>query len=339
VIQHGRPTRAGLSSALGSVLSVYPNGVVLTALATMVRAPQAGVLALAAIFLPHLCLAAVALAPAAVLLRHRVLRAALVLLTLVTVMRFGPEWVSLPRAAGDRDVLTVATWNPLSGGTDPERVIAEILATDAQVVALQELTPDVADALAGDAGIAARFPHRLLAPEASVLGMGLLSAYPITQEELLSQPPGMHVRLDLGPLGGLVVINGHPLPGSIGGLGGLPVSFDGTTRDAATGPVRDRIDTFLAHGEAGLVLGDYNVTPTEPGYRRLAEGLRDAHAEAGTGTGWTWRPHRLAGLGIGLLRIDYIMTSPELEPIGTELRCGVPGDHCLLIGRIALPAR
>ena len=75
-----------------------------------------------------------------------------------------------------------------------------------------------------------------------------------------------------------------------------------------------------------LVLGDYNFTPTEPGYRRLTAGLRDAHAEGGNGTGWTWRMQRLAGTGIALLRIDYVLTSPELDPMGTELRCAVPSD-------------
>jgi hypothetical protein len=71
--------------------------------------------------------------------------------------------------------------------------------------------------------------------------------------------------LDLGPQGRVAIINGHPLPGSIGLVGGLPVSFDGSMRDAATAPVRDRIDILLANGQSVIVLGDYNVTPTEPG--------------------------------------------------------------------------
>ena len=120
---------------------MYPIGVVAVALASAVLAPQAGTLALAGILVPHLCLAAVVLVPAAVLLRNRVLSASLVFLAPVTVVRFGPEWVSLPRDAGDRDVLTVATWNLLSGGTDPDRAVAEVLATDAQVVALQGSPP------------------------------------------------------------------------------------------------------------------------------------------------------------------------------------------------------
>lgn len=332
-----RPAPRGVWTALGSVLCVYPIGVVLLALANAVLAPQAGVLALAGVFLPHLCLAAVALVPAAVLIRHHVFRVSLLLLALVTLVRFGPEWISLPPAADDRDVLTVATWNPLSGGTDPGRVVSEVLATDAQIVALQELTPAVADALAGDALIAGRFPHRVLAPEASVLGMGLLSAYPINGEELLTELPGMEVRIDLGPHGSLAVINAHPLPGAIGAIGGLPVSFDGTARDASTAAVRDRIDALLADGRRVLVLGDYNVTPTEPGYGRLTAGLSDAHAEVGNGTGWTWRLQRLAGTSIALLRIDYVLTSPELDPLETETRCAVPSDHCILIARIALP--
>jgi endonuclease/exonuclease/phosphatase (EEP) superfamily protein YafD len=100
--------------------------------------------------------------------------------------------------------------------------------------------------------------------------------------------------------------------------------------------IREDVDAWLAAGERVLVIGDYNVTPTEAGYARLVEGLRDAHAEAGNGSGWTWRPHRLATLRVGVIRIDYVLSSPELEPIGTELRCDVPGDHCILIADLAM---
>lgn len=327
----------GVWSTLGTVLSAYPIGVGLLVLATAVLAPRAGFLALAGVFLPHLCLGAVVLVPAAILIRRYVLRLSLLVLALVTVVRFGPEWISPPRVADGRDVLSVATWNPLSGGTDPDRVVAEVLATDAQIVALQELTRDVAETLSSDARITARFPHQLLVPEASVFGMGLLSAYPITDQQLLTDLPGMVVRVGLGAQGSLAVVNAHPMPGSIGSIGGLPVSFDGTARDAALAAMRDRLETLLEGGERVLVVGDFNVTPTQPGYGELTAGLRDAHAEAGSGPGWTWRLQRLAGTGIALLRIDYVLTSPELEPVGTDLRCVVPSDHCILIARIALP--
>ena len=287
--------------------------------------------------MPHLFGVAAVLIPVALLLRHRVLGVSLAILVVVAIIRFGPNWVSLPRAADGRDVLTVATWNPLSGATAPNEAVERILATDAAIVAIQELTPNVAEALDADPRIAEHFPHRWLVPEATVLGMGILSAYPMTEEKALFETNALVAIVDAGVAGSLTVINGHPPPGSIRFAGRLPMSFDGTRRDVAIGAIREQIDARLAAGERVIVIGDFNVTPTEATYGELSEGLRDAHAEAGVGTGWTWRPQRLADAGIGLIRIDYVLSSPELEPIGTALDCGVPGDHCLLIARLATP--
>jgi endonuclease/exonuclease/phosphatase (EEP) superfamily protein YafD len=321
----------------GSVLALYPILVVLLALGTWLLAPRSGALALAAILLPHLCLGAVALLPIAIVQRNRLLGAGLAVLGLVAVTRLGPDVVSLPRAVDGRADLTVATWNPLSGGTSPDAVIDRILATDAEVVAIQELTPDVAAALDADPEIAERFPSRWLVADRAVLGMGILSAYPMTMDEALRDVPALAARLDRGAEGDLVVINAHPLPGSIGFAGGIPIAFDGTRRDQGIATVRERVDRYLADGERVLLIGDFNVTPTEATYGVLSKGLRDAHAESGLGLGWTWRPRSLAGTGLGLIRIDYVLSSPELEPVGTELQCDVPGDHCLLIGRLVSP--
>ena len=329
--------RRTIRHVVGIALGAYAVAVVLLAIGVTAFEPRSGVLALAAILLPHLCLVALLLVPVAIALRHQLLGASLAILALVAVVRFGPEWVSLPRAADGRGVLTVATWNPLSGGTTPDQVIERLLATDADIVAIQELTPDVADALDSDPRIAERFPDRWLVPEATVLGMGILSAFPMTIDGALAETNALVARVDLGPAGSVSVVNGHPLPGSIGMVASVPATFDGTERDAAIGAIRARTDALLARGERVLVIGDYNVTPAEAAYRTLTDGLLDAHAEAGNGTGWTWRPRRFAGAGIGLIRIDYILGSPELEPIGTELRCDVPGDHCLLIAELAVP--
>jgi vancomycin resistance protein VanJ len=327
-VQRGR-----IRNALGRVLSAYPLAVVILAVAIAVLAPQSGLLALGAVVLPHLCLLGLLLVPVAILHRHRVLAVSLGVLGLVTVVAFGPEWVSLPRAAEGDGSLTVATWNALAGGTPPEVVVDRILATDADLVALQEVTSDVADALDSNAHIATRFPHRWLVPHPTVLGMGILSAHPLEQ---LSATPTMIARIDLGAAGSVLIVNGHPLPGAIGFAAGIPVTFDGRARDAAIGSIRERVDGFLADGELVVVIGDYNVTPTQAGYRLLADGLMDVHVEVGNGTGWTWRPRRLAGTGMGLIRIDYVLSSPDLEPIGTELHCDVPGDHCLLTATLAI---
>ena len=75
-----------------------------------------------------------------------------------------------------------------------------------------------------------------------------------------------------------------------------------------------------------------NVASTEPAYDDLVAGWRDAHTEAGTGPGWTWRPSRLEALNAGLLRIDYVLVTLDVQPTSGAQDCSRPGDHCITVG-------
>jgi hypothetical protein len=55
--------------------------------------------------------------------------------------------------------------------------------------------------------------------------------------------------------------------------------------------------------------------------------LLDAHAEAGVGPGWTYRPNALEWLGIGLVRIDLVLAGPGLRPVASSVLCPARGDH------------
>ncbi|HYI22213.1 MAG TPA: endonuclease/exonuclease/phosphatase family protein, partial [Candidatus Limnocylindrales bacterium] len=76
--------------------------------------------------------------------------------------------------------------------------------------------------------------------------------------------------------------------------------------------------------------GDFNVTEREPAYNDVSTGLRDAHLDAGIGFGLTWRPGALRSLPMGLLRIDYIFSTTDLEAVSTHVECTANSDHCLL---------
>ena len=77
--------------------------------------------------------------------------------------------------------------------------------------------------------------------------------------------------------------------------------------------MRALIDADLAAGQTVLVMGDLNTTEREQAYADFTAGLRDAHLDAGTGPGLTWRPDEFKALPFGLIRIDYILTSPDLR--------------------------
>lgn len=56
-----------------------------------------------------------------------------------------------------------------------------------------------------------------------------------------------------------------------------------------------------------IVCGDFNDPPTSHAYKTIARGLKDAFQEKGRGRGFTYAGY------IPLLRIDYVLCSPNLE--------------------------
>ena len=141
--------------------------------------PDGGPLALTELFAAHLTLLAIVLVPLAFLHGAAPLRVALVVLLIASVARFGGEWGSMPALFGaDGPTVGVMTWNLEHGARTPDDAVAFLRPVSADVVALQELTPEVAAGIAADPALARRFPFQALYPSQDVLGLGLLSAYP-----------------------------------------------------------------------------------------------------------------------------------------------------------------
>lgn len=319
----------GVSSALARVVAYYP----LVAATALVFLPdfdqRVGPLALATILVPYLAIAALLLAPVAIVRPVPPLRAGLVLLALAMVLGLGREWFSLPTEVPTGDLLRTATWNLELDARSGEDAVRGIRDLDVDVIALQELGPEHVQAINSASDMTDRYPARELRPDQGVLGIGLLSRYPIVRVGHYSQPSTIEAVLDVDGHQ-VTVITAHPLPGSISMVGPLPVSFDARRRDVDLRRVRTVAAEAIRRGETVVILGDFNVAPTEPGYKDLVGGLHDAHAEVGEGPGWTWRPSRFEWTGLGLLRIDLALSGPGARPVSVGERCGLPGDHCQL---------
>ncbi len=327
-----RPT-GGRQPTLFDALALIPLALALLALVAIVAPPRSGPLALAVVLLEQLLVATVVFLPLAAVGRSRRLALAAAIAIGVGALRFGPRWISLP-AGGSTD-LVVATWNLEIGARTPAQALAELAAVDADVVALEELSSETADALDADPGVRARFPYRVLAGRGDVLGIGLLSRWPLAESsvfDMASWPdePSRAEAVVHAPGRTIRVIAAHPLPATIGTLGGLPVDFEPAQRDRSLATVRARVDAAIARGERVVLLGDFNTTPAEAAFGDLARGLHDAHAEVGQGPGWTWRPTRLAPLGLGLLRIDLVLSGGGALPVSSAVECTPLGDHCRL---------
>jgi endonuclease/exonuclease/phosphatase (EEP) superfamily protein YafD len=273
------------------------------------------------------------LVPLALLSRSRVLIGGLLAAGVLAAVLLGDEWLSFPvvRAPAAESV-DLVSWNLELGARTPQQTVDTLLGHRADIVALQELTNNAAAAIEADATLREWYPHRILEPNPGVTGLGILSAYPMEGEQLEAESAMLTARVAVDADRELQLLNAHPQPANIGMLG-----FNAVRRDVRLDRLRGRIDELLADDRPLIVIGDFNVASSEPAYRDLAEGLRDVHREVGFGPGWTWRPDRLIRFGIGLIRIDYVLTSQELAPRATSIDCRRPGDHCILMARVDLP--
>ena len=312
-------------------LALYPATVAALLVVLSILAPRAGPLALANILSVHLALAAVPLVPVAVVRPGLALRSSLAVLGLVVALRFGGEWLSLPPDADASDNLFLAaSWNLELGARAGDDAVEGIKTLDVDIVALQELGPDHARAISASERLAERYPHQALYPDPTVFGMGLLSSWPLLQADFHQDPSVIEAVVDLGGGRRLTVITVHPLAGRFDLVGPLPVGHDSAKRDASLARIRDRVDAAIGRGETVAILGDFNISPTEPAFAELTAGLHDAHAEVGQGPGWTWRPSRLEWMRMGLLRIDHALSSPDLVPVSVKEDCSQAGDHCMV---------
>jgi endonuclease/exonuclease/phosphatase (EEP) superfamily protein YafD len=186
--------------------------------------------------------------------------------------------------------------------SDPEALVRTLEEVGPDVLAVQELGPDQAEA------IASVLPYGQLDPRSDYEGMGIALRHPSPVEAIaLPRRDARVARLAPGSWPGLEacveIVNVHVLAPHA-----LPPWRTWPTR---LGQVRELVGWLDAnpHG-ARVLLGDLNATPAWPAYRRIAERLTDVarlHArQTGTRPAPTWGPWHASPR---LLRIDHVFAS------------------------------
>nr|MBA2555832.1 hypothetical protein [Chloroflexota bacterium] len=183
------------------LVSLYPIALLVLSAVHALWPQRDGPLALSQIFAPHLFLPLVLLLPLALVRGARLLRLALSAAAIVALVRFGPGVLSLPVAETPGATrIAVATWNVEAGQGRVEALADAVPQPDGSpagaLVGLQELSPDQADAILADPALQERFPYRILEPHGNVLGMGLLSSYPILDQGSSFAPAHIWALLD-----------------------------------------------------------------------------------------------------------------------------------------------
>jgi vancomycin resistance protein VanJ len=261
--------------------------------------------------------------------------ATLVLFLVIYLPFFLPRLSGLPPSSGPE--VTVLAFNLGPGQGRPEEVVDAIAGAGADIVAVEELTPEVGQRLREKLGALYRFT--VLEPAES--DTGLLSRYPIVSQERF-RPAGfgrqaLEAAVDVrGVLTQVIVVHPQP-PGLIWSRRARSVPVG--VRDAQLAEqIADVARRAGALPEPVLVLGDFNMSDQGQAYASMAARFGDAFREAGFGFGFTFPD----GLQLGryrtrpVLRIDYVFHSPGVYAREATVGCGKGSDHCYVTATLVL---
>jgi vancomycin resistance protein VanJ len=196
------------------------------------------------------------------------------LVALVPLVLWAAIWGRSTLPGPDRGApqLRVTSQNLRADNPDPAGT-ARAAAAGADVLALEEVTPDARDAV--EAALAETYPYHVL-----VSTVGLWSRYPIGDhagvDTALGWTRALRAIVDT-PSGPVTVYAAH--------LGSARPGYT-ATRDRS---VRALADEVAADPAARLVVtGDLNTATGDRVMRPLTDLVRDAQADAGRGPGATW---------------------------------------------------
>lgn len=242
--------------------------------------------------------------------------------------------VQLPRYIGTKTgavpdaTVRVMSANLLYGRADP-RVVVELARDSADVLVVQEMTPQLAKGMSA-AGLDDTFPHRVIDPRPRGEGIGIWSRHPISVSAAVSgyMLPMLSARIQVpGVVRDPTVVAVHlaaPWVQPVGlwrqDIERLPSTLCELAREAGGGAV--------------IVAGDMNATYDMRPFRRLlSDGYRDAAEQAGAGLTFTFPNRRWYPPMIG---IDHVLVH---NCAATSARTVVvPGsDHRGLIVAVDVP--
>jgi len=210
------------------------------------------------------------------------------------------------------DPLRVVTANAWYANTDHAQLVAWLSRSDADIIALQEITPQWALALEP---LVRTYPYRKVMARDDPHGIALLSRWPIDDVRSMDFSgdgmPSLVANVDVHGRK-LQVIALHtrwPV------MPELQVARDRALQQAAA--------LALTQPDATILLGDLNLTPYAPAFARLVSesGLQDALA------GEAWRPTWQAGFWPLALPIDHVLVPRRSCVTGREIGAYVGSDH------------
>lgn len=224
-----------------------------------------------------------------------------------------------PAAAGRE--LTVVSHNMLAGGADAGQLMDLVRRNDADMLALQELTPEAVAALRAE-GLEDQLPHYVNQNRWAVAGAGLWSREPLVQTDRDRDPNRWPAPEAIVPRLGVQIRSLHPNPPM------QPSGVETWKRDLEELPA-----TPGAHGLPRILVGDYNATLDNRQLREVIDrGYVDAADAVGEGLEFTW-PN-----GRGALTIDHLLADRRVRVLSYATARIDGSDHRALVVRLRLPS-
>lgn len=275
---------------------------------------------------PYLTIGAAGTSVAALLLARSRWAAAAAVLLIVALAVQAPLFFRSARVSADAVAVRVLTVNLRMGAVDAEALVAT--ARDrADLLVVQELTPEVAERLAG---VESALPHRALDARPSAAGVGIWSRYPVQR---FSRLPGYELGMLVSSLRipevttEVTVVSAHV-------VGPWPQPIDGWRREMTVLPKTLAALAKSAGAGAVIVAGDFNATHDMLPFRRLLDdGFRDAAEQSGAGLAATFPAD---GPTPAIIQIDHILTRNAAATAAQTVR--VPGtDHLGVLAEVHIP--
>lgn len=243
------------------------------------------------------------------------------------VVTVGLVGIQVPQFVADADAasgpeISVLTINAAHGDADAAAIVDEVRSTDADILAVQELTQEEVDDLTA-AGIDDLLPYNFTAALPVADGTGLWSRTPLTDGTRLT---------DFGfvPVQANTVVDGVEL---------TVVSFHAMSPATPRHTIQWAADLermralMMSYPDTVLVAGDFNATGDHRQYRELAsDGFIDAAESSGAGLFRTFPADR------PLARLDHVVATDTVDALHVG-PISIPGsDHLAVTAQLRLPA-